>query len=221
MECEYKFNVSPNQARRLLASLSEQGFALAEPEYCKMAGRYYTDNAGILAAQNLSMRVRQEGTHSVLNFKRRLAERKGPYTERQELDIPVHFSSLNITVPELIDCFEKIAPAERHTLGDIELFELLYELLKDMQAQACKLSIFSQTDFTRVTYLVRHDDLLFEVSIDEGYFSGQPEKRFRELEAELKRGDLALFQKLWTRLSSDFNLEAQLQSKLNRGRMDL
>ena len=195
MEIEAKYALSgPEEALAIPELPLVAACRTGEPREIAMESTYYRDEAGLLPAHDLTLRLRRENGAGVCCLKWRTARDAGPVKVRHELECPAE--TIEAGVPALIAAG---APAE--------FAEAVRGAVLIPAAKVC---------FVRTALLLSRDGMTAELALDRGTFGSAGQVPFAELELEWKSGPESAFHALLRELERAARLRPQPLSKLAR-----
>jgi triphosphatase len=194
LEREIKFTLTPTAARRAARQVAAAGPWRRR----SVASAYYDTANERLRRAGVALRVRRDGTRRLQTLKAGSAAHGGLAT-RSEWEIPARRGKLE--------------------LGAFPRTEIMAATGLDLGRVAARLQPVFETRFTRRSAPVALDGAArAELCIDVGYVAARGRKEpIRELELELKAGDLRALLRYAEKLSPALGLELAFESKAERG----
>ncbi len=171
--------------------------ASASPETHEMHSVYYDFPDYSLRKNGLSVRFRADNNAGYVTVKTGGAN-DGGVQIRSEWERPCDSLSSGLSLLPEKDCLSRIL-----SLGRPEDLRPIAEIY-----------------FTRVCFTARTDGAAVEFALDRGFFNGDRNKRFAELEAELKSGSIDALKLISSRLADKYSLTFENNSKLARAISD-
>ena len=165
-----------------------------EGRVTKMMARYFDTEDGALGASRLAYRTRKEGYRWVACLKGSGASENGLH-QRMEIERDVEHGEADLTV-----------------FADTDGAQLVEPYL------SAELVPIVETEFTRTSWLMGDRTAKIEIALDEGEFrAGGKTAPIREIELELKSGEVEAVHVLANWLKQQFALTEENDSKYARG----
>jgi len=194
VEIEAKFRVEQDTdefLKKLRAYCAEAFDSCGEARRIGMVSVYYDTADNALHRAGVSLRFREEDGEGVVAVKAG-TEKAGGLFERFE--------------------YEVCADTLEDGLAALSCGERIDALLKAKKEYVR----VAEAEFTRLAFDVCGGDNAFEFALDEGFFGGDRERVFRELEIELKRGNRGELEGVAEAVARRFGLLREPRTKKNR-----
>jgi len=195
MECEIKLTAQTPEVLSLAfddAIITQN--AVGTRKRLDMHSVYYDFNDHSLWRAGVSLRFRTENNAGRITLKTKSERGPAGIKIRNEWEVPC------------ASVFEGLAALRTGTDVDMLLEHAVSE----------KLFITAEVNFSRILVLARVSEALIEFALDDGFFNGDINRRFTELEAELKSGGLDELGAVSAYLISKYGLRVENSSKLAR-----
>lgn len=192
-EVELKFQIPLSHQKKLY-----QLFLAKDASPISLYAQYYDTPEHHLAKNNMSLRLRLEGTHWIQTLK----ASSHHHLERFELEVDLGALKKPILDLEIYQSYPQAKERLQHTLGK----------------QAKNLIMQFETDVNRLVHVIHDDHTEIEVSLDRGEIRHDQQKLgIYEIEFELKKGtiqDLIKYTEPWIK---EYHLWLDVRSKAQRG----
>ena len=224
METELKLQIMQSDvAEKILADPWIRQLIMPGSERTiEMDSLYFDTIDGDLNRQRATLRIRQEGNHSVLTIKTGGKAMAGLH-QRLEWSVDLTQTDWDPDLTEGLDAARFMHAAISDGDPDDQLRELLDLIGRKPLIKVC------QAVFTRRAYDIGYGDTLMEMALDRGHLiAGDRTEAMNELELELKEGDVRDLMALGEDLMGQYPLVSETLSKyarclllMNKGQEDV